>query len=185
MPTDVPAYSLPENNRQVLLARRPSGVPQAADFELAVDSVPKPNAGEILVRNIYLSVDPAQRGWASSEANYSAPVPLGSVMRALAVGVIVESLHPDFSAGQFVYGWLGWQQYVVITPQQVILRAMHELPLTAFASLLGINGVTAYLGLTALGRPERGDTLVVSTAAGSVGSFVGQIDRGRAQAGSL
>jgi len=161
----------------VLLARRPSGVPQAADFELTAGRVPKPKAGEILVRNIYLSVDPAQRGWASSEANYSTPVPLGSVMRALAVGVIVESLHPDFSAGQFVYGWLGWQHYAVITPQQVVLRAMYDLPLTAFASLLGINGVTAYLGLTVLGRPEREDTLVVSTAAGSVGSFVGQIGR--------
>jgi len=129
------------------------------------------------VRNVYLSVDPAQRGWASSEANYSAPVPLGSVMRALAVGVVVESMHPDFAAGQFIYGWMGWQDYAVITPQQVILRATQELPLTAFASLLGINGVTAYLGLTELGRPKKGDTLLVSTAAGSVGSFVGQIGR--------
>jgi NADPH-dependent curcumin reductase CurA len=177
MPTELPAYSIPADNRQVLLSSRPAGVPQSSDFTLASSPVPKPASGEFLVRNIYLSVDPAQRGWASAEANYSAPVPLGGPMRALAVGVVVESLHPDFAAGQFLYGWFGWQDYAVATPQQVILRATQDLPLTAFGSLLGINGVTAYLALTELGRPKAGDTLVVSTAAGSVGSFVGQIGK--------
>jgi NADPH-dependent curcumin reductase CurA len=177
MPTDIPTYSTPAENRQVLLTSRPAGVPQAGDFTLASSPVPRPGPGEFLVRTIYLSVDPAQRGWASSEANYSAPVPLGGPMRALAVAVVVESRHPDFTEGQFLYGWFGWQDYAVATPQQVILRATQELPLTAFGSLLGINGITAYLGLTELGRPKPGDTLVVSTAAGSVGSFVGQIGR--------
>jgi NADPH-dependent curcumin reductase CurA len=168
---------LPGENRQVLLVRRPSGVPQAEDFSLSCAAVPKPGPGEFLVRNIYLSVDPAQRGWASAEANYSAPVPLGSPMRALAVGVVTESSHSDYAVGAFVYGWFGWQDYALATPQQVLLRATHDLPLTAFASLVGINGVTAYLGLTELGRPKAGETLLVSTAAGSVGSFVGQIGR--------
>jgi hypothetical protein len=177
MPTDIPAYSTPDENRQVLLTSRPAGVPQAGDFTLASSPVPKPGEGEFLVRTIYLSVDPAQRGWASAEANYSAPVPLGGPMRALAVGVVVESRHPDFAEGQFLYGWFGWQDYAVATPQQVILRATQDLPLAAFGSLLGINGVTAYLGLTGLGRPRSGETLVVSTAAGSVGSFVGQIGK--------
>lgn len=177
MPTNVPAYSLPPRNRQVLLTARPAGVPQATHFTLADAPVPTPGPDEFLVRTVYLSVDPAQRGWASAEANYSAPVPLGGPMRALAVGVVAESRHAAFKAGDFLYGWFGWQDYAVAKPEQVILRATQDLPLTAFGSLLGINGVTAYLGLTELGRPKPGDTLVVSTAAGSVGSFVGQIGR--------
>lgn len=177
MPSQIPAYGLPSVNRQVLLARRPSGVPQGADFSLAEAPVPKPEAGQFLVRNIYLSVDPAQRGWASAVANYSAPVALGAPMRALAVGVVVESAHAGFRNGDFLYGWFGWQDYALADPSQVILRAIHDLPLTAFASLLGINGVTAFLCLTELGRPQAGETVLVSTAAGSVGSFAGQIAR--------
>ena len=177
MPKDIPTYTLPLENRQVLLVRRPAGVPQKDDFALSSGPVPSPGLGEILIRNIYLSVDPAQRGWASAEANYAAPMPLGGPMRALALGVVVDSADPSFSAGEFLYGWFGWQDYMLATTKQVILRATHDLPLTAFASLLGINGVTAYLALTQLGRPKAGDTLIVSTAAGSVGSFVGQIGR--------
>jgi NADPH-dependent curcumin reductase len=177
MPLEVPKYSLPKENRQVILAKRPTGVPQVTDFVHATTPVPKPGAGEILVRNIYLSADPAQRGWALAEANYSTPVPLGDPMRALAVGVVVESSATGYAAGDFLYGWFGWQDYVVATPQQVILKATQDVPLTAFGSLLGINGITAYLALTELGRPKAGETLLVSTAAGSVGSFVGQIGK--------
>lgn len=177
MPTKIPAYRLPGENRQVLLTRRPGGVPQADDFTLTSSATPKPGAGEMLVRNIYLSVDPAQRGWASSEANYSAPVPLGEPMRALAVGVVVESRHADFAAGEFLYGWFGWQDYVVASDKQVIHRATQNIPLAGFLALIGIAGTTAWLALTELGRPKAGDTLLVSTAAGSVGSLVGQIGR--------
>jgi NADPH-dependent curcumin reductase CurA len=177
MPTDIPSYGFPIKNRQVLLARRPNGVPQADDFRLAASDVPKLRPGAALVRNVYLSVDPAQRGWASAEANYSSPVPIGGPMRALAVGAVIESDCPALTAGEWLYGWFGWQDYALIEPSQVIAHANHDLPLPAFASLLGINGVTAYLALTELGRPVRGDTLLVSTAAGSVGSFVGQIGR--------
>jgi NADPH-dependent curcumin reductase CurA len=175
MPTEVPDYTLPAQNRQVLLVRRPQGVPQRDDFSISPSMIPVPGDGQFLVRNVYLSVDPAQRGWASDEANYSEPVPLGAPMRALAVAVVVESQHSDFENGEFLYGWFGWQDYAVAVPSHVLLRARHDLPLTAFASLLGINGITAYLALTQLGRPRSKDTLVVSTAAGSVGSFVGQI----------
>ena len=177
MPTEIPNYRLPQENRQVLLARRPSGIPQDPDFSIASVPIAKPAPGKALVRNIYLSVDPAQRGWAAAEANYSTPVAIGSPMRALAVGVVIESETAALQAGDFLYGWFGWQDYAVIEPSQVVLRATQELPLTAFASLLGINGVTAYLALTELGKPARGETLLVSTAAGSVGSFVGQIGR--------
>jgi NADPH-dependent curcumin reductase CurA len=178
MPTGIPSYSLRAENRQVLLAHRPGGVPRAEDFRIAASPVPKAADGQALVRNIYLSVDLAQRGWASAEANYSAPVAIGEPMRALAIGVVVESKNAALRVGEFLYGWFGWQDYALIQPQQVFLRAAGELPLTAFASVLGINGITAYLALIELGRPVRGDTLQVSTAAGSVGSFVGQIGRG-------
>jgi NADPH-dependent curcumin reductase CurA len=176
-PTDIPSYQLPGSNRQVLLVRRPIGIPQADDFAITATSIPVVGAGQFMVRNIYLSVDPAQRGWASSEANYAVSVALGNPMRALAIAVVVESNDPDFESGAFLYGWFDWQDYAIADASKVVLRARKPLPLSAFASLLGINGLTAYLALTELGRPAAGDTLLVSTAAGSVGSFVGQIGR--------
>jgi NADPH-dependent curcumin reductase CurA len=176
-PTDVPAYAHRPANRRVLLAQRPHGVPQASDFSLDEGSIPEPGPGQFLVRNIYLSVDPAQRGWASAEANYSQPVPLGTPMRSLAIGVVVRSNDPAVAEGEFLYGWFGWQDYAVADSARIVLRARAAVPLSAHAGLLGINGLTAYVGLTELGRPALGDTLLVSTAAGSVGSFVGQIGK--------
>lgn len=177
MPTEVPTYGLPNRNRRVILARRPSGVPQPEDFVLDDVAVPSPGEGEVLIRTIYLSVDPAQRGWASAEANYSTPVALGGPMRALAVGVVTQSRCPALAEGEFLYGWFGWQDYAVVTPAQVVQRATEDIKLSAYAGLLGINGLTAFLALTKLGRPQPGDRVLVSTAAGSVGSFVGQIAR--------
>lgn len=165
-------------NRQVTLIRRPAGIPQASDFALAETEVPRVTAGTFLVRNLYLSVDPAQRGWASSESNYSNPVPIGGPMRALAVGRVVETGDPEVSVGEVLYGWFDWQDYCLATRATILRRVdSADVPLSANASLLGINGLTAYLALTQLGRPREGDTLLVSTAAGSVGSFVGQIGR--------
>lgn len=174
--TDIPAdLSLPRRNRQVLLTSRPAGIPQASDFKIAEAEVPVVTPGTIRVRNIFLSVDPAQRGWASSEANYSAPVPLGNPMRGLAVARVIDSLAEGFSPGDLVYGFFGWQDVAVVPPDAVLHRVREDIPIEGAASLLGINGVTAYLALTRLGRPVPGDVLVVSTAAGSVGSFAGQI----------
>lgn len=178
MPRDLPDFCLPARNRRVLLTTRPTGVPQPEHFTLDEAARPEPAGGEILVRNVYLSVDPAQRGWAADVANYSKPVPLDGPMRALAVGQVIASRAQGFSEGDFVYGFFGWQDYAAVAVSAVLLRCTQDLPLEAFASLCGINGVTAYLGLTTLGRPKKGDTLVVSTAAGSVGSFVGQIGKG-------
>ena len=96
-------------NRQVLLVARPQGIPAANDFNIVDSEIPAAGPGEFVVRNMFLSVDPAQRGWASAEANYSAPLPLGSVMRALAVGVVIESAEPGVSVGEHLYGWFGWQ----------------------------------------------------------------------------
>ncbi len=176
-PTDIPVFSRPGTNRRVILVRRPQGIPQPADFALDEVAIPEPGLGEFLVRSIYLSVDPAQRGWAAAEANYSAPVPLGGPMRALAVGVVVRSQAPDVAEGEFLYGWFDWQDYAVVTPAKIVQRAADAIPLSAYAGLLGINGLTAYLALTELGRPVAGDTVLVSTAGGAVGAFVGQIAR--------
>jgi NADPH-dependent curcumin reductase CurA len=176
-PTAIPAYTLPERNRRVLLARRPTGIPQPEDFSLDAVPVPEPGPGEILVRNLYLSVDPAQRGWASAEANYSQPVPLGGPMRALAVGIVVRSNSPEVAEGECLYGWFGWQDYAAVPGSAIFRRCREAVPLSAHAGLLGLNGLTAYLGLIALGRPRSGETVLVSTAAGAVGSLVGQIAR--------
>lgn len=163
-------------NRQIRLARRPQGVPRPLHFERVDAPVPDLSAGEILVRNHYLSVDPAQRGWANDEGNYSTPVPLNSTMRALAVGEVVDSRADGFAAGDYLYGWFGWQDYCVATPAAVLRRVTEKaIPLTASLGVLGINGLTAHLALHKLGRPQAGDTVLVSTAAGSVGSFVGQL----------
>ena len=176
-PTGVPAYSLLPANRRVLLARRPHGVPQPDDFQLDEAPVPEIASDGFLVRNIYLSVDPAQRGWASAEANYSQPVPLGTPMRALAVGVVVRSNNPEVAEGEFLYGWFGWQDYAAADRSRIVMRCQAAVPLSAHAGLLGINGLTAHIALTELGRPVVGDALLVSTAAGSVGGFVGQIGK--------
>jgi NADPH-dependent curcumin reductase len=174
----VPAFSLPATNRRVLLAARPAGIPQADDFQLDEKPLEPVGDGQFRVRNIYLSVDPAQRGWANEGANYSQPVPLGSVMRALAVGVVTESRCADVPVGLHLYGWFGWQDYAVAGPEAILTRiADVAAPLSAYAGVLGINGLTAWLALTGIGRPRIGDTVLVTTAAGAVGSLVGQIAR--------
>src|SRR6267378_3599141 len=163
-------------NRQVRLVARPRGIPQAEHFSLVTEPVAAVGKSEILIQNRYLSVYPAQRGWANDEGNYSAPVPLNTPMRALAVGEILESNAPEFRAGEFVYGWFGWQTHCVAAPDAVLRRVQPSaLPLSANLGLLGINGLTAYLALHRLGDPKPGEHVLVSTAAGSVGSFVGQL----------
>src|ERR1700682_5401161 len=165
-------------NRQVRLVGRTPVVPQAEPFSLVTEPVAAVGKGEILIQNRYLSVDPAQRGWANDEGNYSAPVPLNTPMRALAVGEVIESRGPGFPEGGFIYGWFGWQSYCAATPDAVLRRVdPSTLPLSANLSLLGINGLTAYLAFNRLGNPSPGDHVLVSTAAGSVGSFVGQLAR--------
>jgi NADPH-dependent curcumin reductase CurA len=163
-------------NRQVRLKSRPAGIPQAEHFEIVAAPLPEPQAGQFVVRNRYLSVDPAMRGWVSAVANYAKPVGLGEVMRARAVGEIVASRHAEYRVGEAVVGWLGWQEYA-LSDGSGIIRRVHEtdLPLSAALGVLGMNGVTAYFGLLEVGQPKPGETVVVSTAAGSVGSAVGQI----------
>lgn len=174
----VPGYSLPAVNRRVLLTSRPAGIPQPHHFALDQAPLEPVGDGQFRVRNIYLSVDPAQRGWVNEGTNYADPVPIGSVMRALAVGVVVESRNPDFPEGLHLYGWFGWQDYAVVDAQAVMTRIEAvEAPLSAYAGVLGMNGLTAWLALTLIGRPRAGDTVLVTTAAGAVGSLVSQLAR--------
>lgn len=163
-------------NRQVLLKARPDGIPQAEHFEIVERPLPTLGDGQVLVRNHFLSVEPAMRGWVSAVGNYSEPVPLGGVMRAIAAGRIVDSRHPDWRAGDLVTGMFGWQDFAAVDPKAIQNKVTAtDLPLSAWLGVLGLNGLTAYFGLLDVGQPKAGETVVVSTAAGSVGSCVGQI----------
>ncbi len=167
---------LPTINRQIRLRARPNGIPQAEHFELAEAPVPELRDGQFLVRNEYLSVEPAMRGWVSAVANYAKPVGIGEVMRSFAAGEIVASRHPAYQEGDKVMGLLGWQRYAVADGSSITRKVKEtDLPLSLSLGILGLNGVTAYFALLDVGQPRPGDTVVVSTAAGSVGSAVGQI----------
>jgi NADPH-dependent curcumin reductase CurA len=166
----------PRSNRQVRLKSRPSGIPQAEHFEVVTAPLAEPAAGQFILRNRFLSVDPAMRGWVSAVANYSKPVGIGEVMRSRGVGEVVASRHPDYPVGDSLVGWLGWQEFTLADGTGIIRRVSERgIPLSASLGVLGMNGLTAYFGLLEVGEPNAGETVVVSTAAGSVGSAVGQI----------
>jgi len=163
-------------NQQVRLKSRPAGIPQAEDFEIVETPLPELAEGDVLVRNLYLSVEPAMRGWVSAVANYAEPVAIGAVMRSLCTGRVVASRAAGYQAGDIVTGWLGWQSYACVRPQAIQRKLQPSaLPISTSLGVLGLNGLTAYFGLLGIGRPKAGQTVVVSTAAGSVGSCVGQI----------
>jgi NADPH-dependent curcumin reductase CurA len=169
---------LPKSNRQVRLKSRPAGIPQAENFEIVEGPAPQLGDRQFMVRNEFLSVEPAMRGWVSAVANYSTPVGIGEVMRAFAAGTVIASKHPGFAEGDKVMGLLGWQQYAVSDGASITRKVKEtDLPLSLSLGVLGLNGITAYFGLIDLGAPKPGETVVVSTAAGAVGSAVGQIAR--------
>jgi NADPH-dependent curcumin reductase CurA len=164
-------------NRQVVLVNRPTGIPQAEDFDLISSEVPTTKDGHVLLRNIYLSVEPAMRGWVCDVGNYSEPVAIGGVMRSLAVAIVVESGVDEYKAGEYVVGMFGWQDYALVEPEVIDRHVPEEegLPVSTALGVLGINGLAAYFGLLEVGLPKKGETVLVSTAAGAVGSCVGQI----------
>lgn len=165
-----------ETNRQVLLTTRPSGVPQASHFTIVETPIPELREDEVLVRNEWLSVEPAMRGWVSAVANYSEPVAINSVMRSFAAGRIVASRNGDWPVGTAVTGLFGWQHYAAVKPEAIERKVIEsDLSLSTALGVLGINGVTAHFGLLEIGKPVNGETVVVSTGAGAVGSAVGQI----------
>ncbi len=165
-------------NRQWLLARRPQGLVSAEDFRLVETPAPVAGDGELLVRNLYLSVDPTQRGWMAGDT-YLPAVKIGEVMRSFAVGEVIESRHPAFRAGQLVQGLFGWQEWAVARPgsSSAPTAIPPGVPVETAMSALGLTGITAYFGLLEVGRPKPGETVVVSGAAGATGSVAAQIAR--------
>jgi NADPH-dependent curcumin reductase CurA len=162
-------------NRQFRLAARPSGLPKHSDWKLTEEPARPPDAGEVLVRTQYISLDPAMRGWMNDVKSYVPPVGLGEVMRAGAVGEVVESKHPEFAPGDAVSGTLGVQTYATVRGEALTKVDTTAADLPVYLGTLGMPGMTAYFGLLDVGQPKAGETVVVSGAAGAVGTVVGQI----------
>lgn len=160
------------SNRQWILKRRPVGDIKPGDLELVEQPIPVPGRGQILVRTLYLSLDPTNRIWMSDMEQYMPPVNLGEVMRGGTLSVVEQSNNDGFAVGDVVNTFTGWQEYAVVDGGQ---KLPPGLPLPAYMSVLGATGATAYFGLLDLGKPKEGETVVVSAAAGAVGQIVGQI----------
>ena len=164
-------------NRKFILKRRPNGNPVKEDFNLVKETIPEISDGEILVRNHFISLDPAQRGWMSDAPSYMPPIPLGDSVRASAVGKVIQSKNANFETDQWVLGLNAIEEYSRVAeggftaPIDVSLVPSP----TNFLSILGAVGLTAYFGLLDAGQPKAGETVLVSGAAGAVGSAVGQI----------
>ena len=162
-------------NRQMVLVARPESGVTADLWELRESPTPQPAEGQFLVRNRYLSIDPAMRGWIATAANYSKPVGIGEPMRSFAVGEVVASENRQYGVGDVLFGRFGWQDYCLSDGSEVDRRVdPDQAPISTALGVLGINGATGYLGLTLVGQPKAGETVLVSTAAGAVGSVVGQ-----------
>jgi NADPH-dependent curcumin reductase CurA len=164
-------------NRRVTLAARPSGLPQESDFALDEAEVPEPRPGEVVIRTLWVSVDPYQRGRMSTTRSYARSLELGDVITAQAVGEVVESRDGRFSEGDLAVGQLGWQEYAVARAGSLRKVPEELAPATLALHAVGTTGFTAYFGLLDVGQPRPGDTVVVSGAAGAVGHVVGQIAR--------
>jgi NADPH-dependent curcumin reductase CurA len=162
-------------NHQFKLAARPIGLPKPGDWQYTEEPVGEPGEGEVLVKVIYISLDPAMRGWMNDGRSYIAPVGIDDVMRALAAGKVVASNHPDLAVGDHVTGLLGVQEYAVAKGHAVMKVDPGLAPLPVYLGTLGMPGMTAYFGLLEIGNPTAGETVVVSGAAGAVGGVVGQL----------
>ncbi len=162
-------------NIQYTLAQRPEGYPDDTTWKRLEEAVPTPGAGEVLVRNIYVSLDPAMRGWLNDAKSYIPPVQIGEVMRAICVGIVEASNHDKFAVGTHVVGMGGVQQYWLTNGEGLRAVDGSRAPLPLFISTLGMTGFTAYFGLLNVGQPKEGETVLVSAAAGAVGSVVGQV----------
>ncbi|WML60390.1 NADP-dependent oxidoreductase [Neobacillus sp. PS2-9] len=162
-------------NRKILLASRPNGMPDASNFEIIESRIPEISEGEVLIRTLYLSVDPYMRGRMSDAKSYAKPYEVGEPFIGGMVGEIVESKNPRFQKGQYVEGRLEWAEYNV-SDGSTIRKVNPELaPITTALHVLGMPGLTAYFGLMFIGQPKEGETVVVSGASGAVGTIVGQI----------
>ncbi len=162
-------------NHQVRLAARPAGLPKPSDWQLTEEAVPEPKDGELLVQVQYISLDPAMRGWMNDAKSYIRPVAIGEIMRAGAGGKVIKSSHPKFKEGDLVTGGFGVQEYAISDGKGVNKVDTRFVKMPTYLGTLGMPGMTAYFGLLDVGKPQPGQTVVVSGAAGAVGSVVGQI----------
>jgi len=164
------------SNRQYYLASRPKGLPTAADVPVRDVPLAPPGEGEVQLRNLYISLDPAIRGWMGDDPNYIEPIAIGDAVRSSVIGRVLHSNSPDFAPGDVAMTVGGWESHT--TAPAAALNRLDEnagIPLSCFLGVLGPTGLTAYFGLLEVGRPRPGDTVLVSAAAGAVGSIVGQI----------
>ena len=164
-------------NRRVTLAARPEGVPKDSDFQIIEEPVPVPGDEELLLRTIYLSLDPYMRGRISAARSYAASVEIGQTMVGATVSSVVASNHPKFEPGQLVLGYSGWQDYEISNGKGLTRLDPNTRSISTALGVMGMPGLTAYVGLLDIGQPKAGETVVVSSAAGAVGSVVGQIAR--------
>ncbi len=164
-------------NQVILLRSRPVGMPTLENFEFAQEAMPSAQAGEVLLKAVYVSVDPYLRGRMNDAKSYVPPFELGQPIASAIVAEVMESQNPAFAAGDFVMGQLQWKQYQTGTGKGLTKVDGNLAPLSAYLGILGMTGLTAYLGLTDIGAPVAGETIVVSGAAGAVGSVVGQIGK--------
>ena len=163
--------------RRITLAARPQGAPKDSDFALVEDTLPAPAAGELLLRTIYLSLDPYMRGRMNAVKSYAPCVEIGETMVGGTVSEVMSSNVERFSAGDVVYGYTGWQTHAISDGQGLIKLDVAAAPVSTALGILGMPGHTAYVGLLDIGRPRAGETVLVSAASGAVGSAVGQIAR--------
>jgi NADPH-dependent curcumin reductase CurA len=170
-------------NKQIRLVKRPSGLVVESDFERTEEEIAPLKDGQVLIKHLYLALDPALRNWMDDYAHsYLPPVELGDVMGSICLGKVVESRHPDFQAGDITWGLGGWEQYRIMTAdsnrQVQGLMVMHpdpDLPLSHYLSVCGTTGLTGYFGMLEVGQPKAGENILISGAAGAVGSVAGQV----------
>ncbi|MEZ4674031.1 MAG: NADP-dependent oxidoreductase [Caldilineaceae bacterium] len=162
-------------SREVRLRERPKGVPTSAAFEIATVELPDPSAGQVLVRNLYMSVDPYMRGRMVDGKSYTPPFPLGAALSGGAVGEVVQSQHPDFTEGMHLLHGMGWREYFLSDGKGLQKIDPLQAPVQSYLGVMGMPGQTAYFGLLDIGQPKAGETVFVSAAAGAVGSIVCQI----------
>lgn len=167
-----------DRNRQILLRSRPKGAVTRDDFEIKDAPVPDIGEGQILIKNLYVSIDPTIRGWIDRDT-YLPAVPIGAVVRSAGAGVVVKSNNPKFAPGDRIFSLVGWQEYAVVSESDRANVIPAGIDLRDALSLFGGTGLTAYFGLTEIGRPVAGETVVVSGAAGATGSVVGQIAKAK------
>ncbi len=163
--------------QRIILAQRPEGMPDESHLKLETAPMPEPRDGQVLLRTIYLSLDPYMRSRMSAAKSYAQSVEIGKVMEGGTVCEVVESKHPDWKGGEFVLGHIGWQSHAAVDPKGLRRLDPNDAPISTAVGILGMPGFTAFAGMVEHGRPKAGETIVVSAASGAVGQMVGQLSK--------